>query len=245
MGVGQLPRIAAGGRTGFSFVRTHQLFFGLCAFRGGVEERELVVVDHRRAAVAVHLQARAEPRIGGGGGVQHAERAALEPHHPGRDVLHLDPLVCQRAGVGEHLHRPAERRDEQVDGVHALVHQRAAAVQLPGAPPVAGVVVALPAPPVDRRDARGDPAELAAGDGREGGLGGRVEPVLRDDRDQGAGLVLGLDDPIGAGHGDLGGLLHDDVLAGLEGLDGHLAVPPGRRADHHDVDLLGGQRAGQ
>ena len=76
-------------------------------------------------------------------------------------------------------------------------------------------------------------------------LGGRVEPVLGDDRDQRAGLPLGRDDLVGLRDGGLGRLLDDHVLAGLERLDRHLAVPAGRGADHDDVDVDGCKRLGE
>ena len=50
---------------------------------------------------------------------------------------------------------------EQVDVVDRLIHQRAAAVELPGPAPAAGVVILLGAPPLDVRIAQGEPAEAA------------------------------------------------------------------------------------
>ena len=91
----------------------------------------------------------------------HGQRAGLEPHGGDGDVLDLDALVGEQGGLREDLDGPAEEPDQQVDGVHALVHHRAAAVELPGAAPLAGVVVVLAAPPGDRRDAAGEPAERA------------------------------------------------------------------------------------
>ena len=163
--------------------------------------------------------------------MQHAEGTALEPHDPDRDVLGLDPLVGEGAGVGEHLDRPAHRGDQQVDGVHALVHQRAAAVELPGAPPVAGVVVALSAPPVDRGDAAGQPAELAGRDGVDGDLGGRIEPVLGDDRDQRAGLRWAAMISSVFSTVTSAGFSMMTCLPASQGLDGDGAVQPGRGAD--------------
>ena len=132
--------------------------------------------------------------------------------------------------------------------MHALVHQGAAAVELPGAAPVAGVVVALAAPPVDRGDAGGQPAELAGRDGVDGHLGGRVEAVLGDDGDQsdrtpaGRAMISSVRSTVISGR-----LLDDHVLAGLAAP----RWPPrpcgaGRGADHHDVDpSVAGQRLGQ
>ena len=92
---------------------------------------------------AEDAQAGVQAGVGRGGAVDDAERAGGELDHRDGGVLDLDALVRQAAGVGEHLDRGAERGDHQVDGVHGLVHQRAAAVEGPGAAPVAGVVVAL------------------------------------------------------------------------------------------------------
>src|SRR6187200_3214070 len=141
------------------------------------------------------------------------------------------------AGVSEDLDGAAHGGDQQVNGVHALIHQRAAPIELPGATPVAGVVVRLPTPPVDGCDAAGQPAQLTAADGRYRYLSGGVEPVLRDDCNLSASAALSGDDLIGLRHGSLGGLLDDHVLAGLEGLDGYLAVPTGWGADRHHVDV--------
>ena len=56
--------------------------------------------------------------------MQHTEGAVLEPDHTDGDVLDLDPFVGEGSGVGEDLHGAAHRGHEQVDGVHALIHQR-------------------------------------------------------------------------------------------------------------------------
>ena len=210
-----------------------------------MDEGQLVVVDDDRAAVAVHLQPGAEPRVRGRAGMQDTEGAVLEPDHTDGDVFDLDPFVGEGSGVGEDLDGAAHRGHQQVDGVHALIHQRSPAVELPGAAPVAGVVVRLPAPPVDRGDAAGQPAELTVADGRHRHLGRRVEPVLRDNRDLSTGAALSRDDLIGLRNRGLGGFLDDHVLACLQGLDGDLAVPAGWCADRHHVDVNGLQCIGQ
>ena len=84
-------------------------------------------------------------------------------------------------------------------------------------------------------------SQLTAAHGRHGHLGRRVEPVLRDDRNLSANAALSGDDLIGLRHCGLGGLLDDHMLAGLEGLDGDLAVPAGWGADRHHVDVDGPQ----
>ena len=148
---------------------------------------------------------------------------------------------ARQRGVGEHLDRGAERGDHQVDGVHGLVHDRAAAVEGPGSAPVAGVVVALPAPPGVGGDGRGDGAEVPVPHGLLDLLGGAVEPVLGDDGDGLPGALLGVDDAVGRGQGDVDRLLHDDVLAGVQGRHRAVGVHAAGGADGDGVDVVAAQ----
>src|SRR6478736_9084454 len=77
--------------------------FGAALARSAVDEGQLVVVDHDRASVAVHLQPGAEPRVRGGGGMQHTEGAILESDYTDGNVFDLDPFVGERSRVGEDL----------------------------------------------------------------------------------------------------------------------------------------------
>ena len=61
-------------------------------------ERDVVLLDPRRAAVAVDLGALEQPGIGTGGRLDHAQRAVLEPQRGDGRVFDLDPLVGQRGG---------------------------------------------------------------------------------------------------------------------------------------------------
>src|SRR6185437_9387925 len=131
--------------------------------------------------------------------------------------------------------------DHQVDGVHRLVHHRTAAVERPGAAPVAGVVVALPAPPGVRGDGRRDGAQVPVAHGLLDLLGGAVEPVLGDDGDGLPGALLGVDDAVGGGEGDVDRLLDDDVLPGIEGRHGAVGVHAAGRADGDGVDVVAPQ----
>jgi hypothetical protein len=117
-----------------------------------VEVGQLVVVDHGGSRVAHDVQPDGQARVGGGRRVQRGERTRLEPHDRGDRVLHLDALVREQRGVRGDVDRAPEEPQQQVDGVHALVHHGAAAVELPGAAPVARVVVLLAAPPGHRGD---------------------------------------------------------------------------------------------
>ena len=121
---------------------------------------------------------------------------------------------------------------------------RAAAVQRPGAAPVAGVVVGLAAPPGVRGDRRGDRAQSGPFVTRlEHLLGGPVEPVLRDHRDDllpercSAAMIRSA-----AASGDVDRLLDDDVFAGVECGDRHVGVQAAGRADGHGVDVVAGQQ---
>ena len=62
-----------------------------------VPEREVVLLDPRRAAVAVDLGPLQQAGIGTRGRFDHAERTVLEPQGGDGRVLDLDPLVGQRA----------------------------------------------------------------------------------------------------------------------------------------------------
>ena len=70
---------------------------------------------------------------------------------------------------------------------------------------------------------------------------GLVEPVLGDDRDRLPGALLGVDDPVGRGQGDVDRLLDDDVLAGVQGGHGAVGVQAAGRADGDGVDVVAAQ----
>ena len=69
------------------------------------------------------------------------------------------------ADVGRDLHDRAHQPGEQIDAVNGLVHQRAAAVEFPGAAPGAAVVVGLRAKPLHVGIAQRQPAEPPCVDG--------------------------------------------------------------------------------
>ncbi len=125
---------------------------------------------------------------------------------------------------------------EKVHGVDALVHQAAAAVQLPRAAPGARVVVGLIAVPLDRRAAEGDGAETASIQGAFEGKKIVREAAREDPSQEDAGLVGGGNDPVAAPEGDLEGFLDQKVLAGLRGGHGGLEVKARGRGDRDDPE---------
>ena len=103
--------------------------------------------------------------------MQDTDSAVLEPDHTDGHVFDLDPFVGEGSGVGEDLDGTAHRGHQVRSTVYALVHQRAAPVELPGATPVSGVVVASARATSRSRRCRW-PAQLTVADGRHRHLGG-------------------------------------------------------------------------
>ncbi len=62
-------------------------------------------------------------------------------------ICRFDPFVSQRGRASGHLAHFAHERIQQIDIVYGLVHIGTAAVQRPGSPPSAAVVILLSAPP--------------------------------------------------------------------------------------------------
>ena len=56
-----------------------------------------------------------------------------------------------------------------------------------------------------------------------------------------AGALLGVDDPVGGGEGDVDRLLDDDVLARVQGRHGAVGVHAAGRADGDGVDVVATQ----
>jgi hypothetical protein len=138
-------------------------------------------------------------------------------------------------------HQPVE----QVDIVNGLVHERAAAVEVPGAPPAARIVVLLGSPPLHVRVAQRQAAEPAPRDGL-------LEPQVRgaeargeDGAELNPGSSAGVDDGVAAPKGDLQRLLNHDVLARPRRLYGRIQVGAAGRADADDVQLRERQHFGE
>ena len=124
-------------------------------------ERDVVLLDPGRTAVAVDLGALEQPRIGTRGGLDHAQRAVPETQRSDGRILDFDPRVGQRGRVRSDRFDVAHQPVKQIDVVNRLIHERTAAVELPRSAPAAGVVVLLGAPPFDVRIAQREPAEAA------------------------------------------------------------------------------------
>ena len=65
--------------------------------------------------------------------------------------------------------------------------------------------------------------------------------MLGDDGDGLPGALLGVDDPVGRGEGDVDRLLDDDVLARVQGRHGAVGVHAAGRADGDGVDVVAAQ----
>jgi len=105
----------------------------------------------------------------------------------------------------------------RVDAVDALVHEGAAAVELPGAAPAALVVVLLGAIPLDGHVAEDDAAEAPAVEGVLEQAARLLKAAREDGAERHAGLAASAHDGINAVERDLDGLLNHDVAARLGG----------------------------
>lgn len=184
-----------------------------------------VVFDHDAALAAVHVQTGAETGIGGGVALQQAQGAGLELQRGHGHVLHLDALMGQCGALRlDFLHGAAEVLDH-VHIVHALVHQRAAAVQGPGAAPIAGIVVLLGAVPLGVAAAEADLAQGALFDGLLQVIDVRIRKRCWERQEKlDVALAAGLDQPVRRLQGNVDGLFHDHVFAGLGGLAAKFGV---------------------
>ncbi len=88
--------------------------------------------------------------IGGGSGVENAQGAAVEFEDGGGGVFGFD-LVEQRGGAGLDASDFTEQPEEQIDGVNALIDQRAAAIERERAAPARASVVLGRAIPLHAR----------------------------------------------------------------------------------------------
>src|SRR5207245_6747669 len=119
-----------------------------------------------------------------------------------------------------------------------VVHDGAAAVQLPGAAPAAVAVILIGAIPGGEAAGPGDAAEAALGDGVADGAVGRVPPILEDAGDADFIFLRDLGHALDAIELDLHGFFGDDVFSGLHGHDGGVHVIAAGGADVEDVELL-------
>ena len=133
----------------------------------------------------------------------------------------------RRADFDDRPHQPGE----QIDAVNRLVHQRAAAVERPGAAPRPAVVVLLRAKPFHVGIADREPAE-AAGVDRALQLARRlVKARWKDRRQLDAVFFAFADDPVALRSVIFERLFDDDVLAGAGGGDGRFQMGAAGRGD--------------
>src|SRR5258708_25217705 len=107
---------------------------------------DLSVLDHHGPLISADLKPLSEAREHRRARHDRADRARAEPQQRERDVFDLDVMGLGRADR-RHLVDRSHAREQQVDIVNALVHQRAT-VERPGAGPRAAVVVRLAAVPL-------------------------------------------------------------------------------------------------
>ena len=122
--------------------------------------------------------------------------------------------------------------------MNRLVHERAPAVEPPGAPPVAGVVVALRAVPLDVSVSLKEATKFARLE-RLFKPDVRVRKTAHENRGEfDPGGVGGVYDFLGTFDGDLERLLDHHVATGPGSGDRGLQVSAAGRADGHDFDLF-------
>ena len=208
-----------------------------------VEGRELVVTQDRRALGAVDADLRREARGRPAGRRAREGRARpvgeLDP--AGGHVLDLHALVRHQPRRGGDAAHRTHQPEQQVDGVDALVHERAAAVEGERAAPGRGIVVGLRAPPGDERARHRQAAEASCGQRRLERHRAGAEAPGQDARERDARLGAGRDERVATGQRDLEGLLHHDVLAGLGAGRGRPEMVAARRAEADHVHVGPGE----
>ena len=166
-----------------------------------------------------------------------AERAARELDDRRGRVFDLDRMQPRRRPRG-HLRHGAEQPVQQVDRVDALIHQRAAAVERPRAPPARRRVVFRRTEPPDaprREDRRAHtPRRNHRLHRRDVGL----EAILEEHADLDPLAVRFGDDGIHLRGRDVQRLFRDDVQAALDRRDRLFGVKTRRAADRHDVERM-------
>jgi hypothetical protein len=125
---------------------------------------------------------------------------------------------------------------QQIDGVYALVHQRAAAIERPRAAPARAFVVGrrpIPFHARTRENRRAEPSRIherfQAGDVR-------FQPILEDDAERHACGVCRRDQIAGARHGHVDRFFDEHMQPALCRSDPVLGVKAGRTADDDGVE---------
>jgi hypothetical protein len=110
------------------------VFFEVCGFGGGgwgvseIGGEDAVVLENYGALGAGDFDAARVAGIGGGGGVENAQRAAGEFEDGCGGVFGFD-FMKQSGGAGLNASDITEEPEEQVNGVDALIDEGAAAVE--------------------------------------------------------------------------------------------------------------------
>ena len=204
---------------------------------------DLAVLDDHGTRGPADLQALREAGIGGGARQDGADGPRGEPDDGQRGVLYLD-LVRLGGAYGRDLGGRSEAPAEQVDVVHALVHQRAA-VHGVGAAPGRAVVVGLAAVPLRAGLAEHEPAQGTVIEQAPQLDQARIEAVLGDHGQCHPGGPGRLDEPVRGGQADVDRLLHDQVLARPCGADADLRVQAARHAHAHHLDIRAGEQGAE
>ncbi len=185
-------------------------------------------------------QAGREALVGASGALQHALGAGLELDGGAADVLGLH-VVGHCGRVAAHALDLPHHPQQQVHPVHRLVHQRAAAVELPRALPAIRVV-ALLAPPRHEGVAIVERAQAALLDGRAQGAIAAVGAELVDRRQHDIGFACGGDHRVNVRQRYIHGLGHEAVLARPRGGDGGEVVMTAGGRDVDVVNVVAGQQ---
>jgi len=196
---------------------------------------DAVVLDVQRAVGAADRDA---ARITGPCGRRRregAERARGERHRGEEGVLDLDRMQGGGRARLDVLH-VAEQEEQQVHGVDALVHQRAAAIERRRAAPRGARVVLGRAPP---REPRVDQQHAAEAAGRDAVARlderGRAA-VLEEDAERDAGALDRLDRAVHVLERHVERLLAQHVAAAERGERDLVGMQAGGRADADEVE---------
>ena len=146
-------------------------------------------------------------------------------------------MLMPRAHALDGAHEP----EGLVDAVDALVGRRAAAVVLPGAAPagrVAAGKITICAEPLQPEVAKDGSADPACVQGLLDEAGAQLVAALEVHCQQLTALFRRGKHLVDLGRGNVHGLGGEGVLAGLQALDGQVAVGAAGREDADGVDVL-------
>ena len=167
--------------------------------------------------------------------LERADGAVGELQHRHCRVLDFDRV---KAGNGprEHATHRTEQPQKQIDRVHALVHQGAAAVERMRATPARIAIVGRRPVPLDARVGENRRAEPSPVDERLHSLHVRLEPILEDDAERHARVGSRPNERIRARRRHIDRLLDEHVQAADGRRRAVIRVQAGGRANHHHVE---------